>query len=190
LKINRIKPSLKEEDHHIINGIRAGRESTYAQLFDEYYRPLSIFACKYVGDIENSCEIVQDFFVSLYENRRSLVITTSFRSYLYQAVRNRCLNHLKHNKIREKYLDQAMQVNEATDDIEARIEETELENRIFLIISELPAKCQEIFKMSRVDGLKNAEIATKLSISVRTVETQISRALKVLRDRLGSRIIS
>ena len=169
----------------MIHGIRTGRENAYARLFNEYYRPLSIFASTYINDLESAKEIVQDLFVYLYENRKSLVITTSLKSYLFQSVRNRCLNHIKHLQVERKHLDQIAHDPQSTEDLHAKIAETELEYRIFQIVSELPPKCREIFQMSRVKGKKNKEIADLLQISVRTVETQISNALKVLREKLG-----
>lgn len=180
---------MKDSDKHIIKGIRAGRESTYASLFNEFYRPLSVFATGYVNDMETAREIIQDLFVTIYENRKSLVISTSLRSYLFQAVRNRCLNHIKHLHVKRKHLDQISVEQESTEDLEARIMETELEHRIFKIVDGLPPKCQEIFRMSRVNGLSNKEIAEKFQISIRTVETQISNALKVLRKKLGEDLL-
>jgi RNA polymerase sigma-70 factor (family 1) len=176
---------LKNEEIHIIRGIRQGHENSYSQLFESYYRVLSVFACKYVKDLEAAREIVQDLFVHIYENRESLVITTSLKSYLYHSVRNRCLNHLKQIKIHEKHLD--ILKSEAAEglDPDALYRETELEYRVFQIVSDLPSRCQAIFMMSRVEGKKNGEIADSLKISVRTVETQISKALKILRQKLG-----
>ena len=173
-----------------MKGIRAGKESAFAGLFAEYYQQLSLFAIKYVSDLEIAKEIVQDLFVSIYENRKSLLITTSLKSYLFQSVRNRCLNHIKHLEVERKYLEQVAFEQESSEDLEARIMETELEHRIFQIVSELPAKCQVIFRMSRVKGIKNKEIAKSLDISIRTVETQISHALKILREKLGEDYIS
>ena len=79
----------------MIRSLRSGRESAYDKLFRDYYRPLSVFAVKYVTDLDLAREIVQNLFVHLYENRSSLVITTSLESYLYQSIRNRCLNQAK-----------------------------------------------------------------------------------------------
>ena len=168
----------------MVNGIRAGHESAFDQLFKEYYRPLSVFALKYVPDLETAKEIVQDLFVHLYENRRSLVISTSLQSYLYQSVRNRCLNLIKQQKTHRDHMDHLKLEQETTEDIEARIWETELEHQVFRIVSGLPARCREIFNLSRVKGLSNSEISKKLDISKRTVETQISNALKALRQNL------
>jgi RNA polymerase sigma-70 factor (family 1) len=175
---------LSEDDIHIIQGIQSGSERSYARLFDSYYSLLSVFACKYVDDLEVAREIVQDLFVHLYEHRESLVITTSLKSYLYHSVRNRCLNHLKHTKIHEKHMDALKAEADESMDPEALYQETELEYRVFQIVSGLPSRCKEIFTLSRVEGKKNSEIAARLKISIRTVETQISKAIKILRQKL------
>ena len=177
---------MEKSDINRIKGLRSGKESAYEQLFTEYYQPLSLFAVRYVSDLETAKEIVQDLFVTLYENRKSLLITTSLRSYLYQSVRNRCLNHLKHIQVNRKHLENLKLNQESSEDLQASIEKTELEVRIFKIVSGLPPRCQDIFKKSRVNGMKNIEIAELLDISIRTVETQISNALKVLLEKLGA----
>ena len=177
---------MEKSDINRIKGLRSGKESAYEQLFTEYYQPLSLFAVRYVSDLETAKEIVQDLFVALYENRKSLLITTSLRSYLYQSVRNRCLNHLKHIQVNRKHLENLKLNQESSEDLQASIEKTELEVRIFKIVSGLSPRCQDIFKKSRVNGMKNMEIAELLNISIRTVETQISNALKVLREKLGA----
>jgi len=168
----------------MVRELRAGHESTYAQLFHEYYRPLTIFAYTFVKDLDTAREQVQDLFVYLYENRLTLVITTSLKSYLYQAVRNRCLNHLKRNKSNKLHLEKIARDLNTTESLEELIHKNELEYRIFQIIEGLAPKCREVFTMSRVQGLKNQEIAAHLDLSVRTVETHISNALKTLREKL------
>jgi len=90
----------RKEDHHIIEGLRSGRESAYQQLFERFYRKLVVFAMKYIGDLEVARDLVQDLFLSIYESRRSISIQTSLKSYLYSAVKNRCLNHIRHQAVR------------------------------------------------------------------------------------------
>jgi RNA polymerase sigma-70 factor (family 1) len=176
---------LKGDEINIIHGIKSGEERTYSHLFKSYYQVLTVFACKYVSDLEAAREIVQDLFVHIYENRDTLVITTSLKSYLYQSVRNRCLNHLKQAKIHNKHLEILKSEADRGMDPEALYNETEMEYRVFQIVSHLPSRCQAIFMMSRVEGKKNGEIAAQLNISVRTVETQISKALRILRQKLA-----
>jgi RNA polymerase sigma-70 factor (family 1) len=168
----------------MIKGLRSGRESAYEQLFKEYYKPLSVFASGYLEDLESGKEIVQDLFVSLYEKRKSLVINSSLKSYLYRSVRNRCLNHIKHQQVRKKHQEGMMPVMQESHKLEDKIRETELEYMVSKIVDQLPPRCKRIFIMSRVSGLSNREIAEQLAISKRTVETQISNALKVLREKL------
>ena len=176
---------MKNGEDHMIRGLRSGRESAYDRLFKDYYRPLSVFAMKYVSDIELAREIVQNLFVHLFENRSSLVITTSLDSYLYQSVRNRCLNQIKQWKTQKEHLEKYNTEQDGDEDLEAKIRENELEHAIFKIINSLPSQRHNVFIMSRVNGISNSEIAEKLNISKRTVETHISNALKVLREKLG-----
>jgi len=168
----------------MIKGLRSGRESAYEQLFKDYYKPLTVFANGYVEDLESGKEIVQDLFVHLYEKRKTLVITSSIKSYLYQSVRNRCLNHIKHRQMQRAHHDRMKPAKDFSDDLEERIRENELEHLVFKVVDQLAPQCKRIFTMSRVSGLSNGEIAEQLNISKRTVETQISNALKVLRVKL------
>ncbi|MEN8117172.1 MAG: RNA polymerase sigma-70 factor [Bacteroidota bacterium] len=175
---------MEELENQIIRGLRSGCESSYKHLFKEYYIVLSVFATRYVNDMETAKEIVQDLFVHLFEIRDSLTIKTSLKSFLFQSVKNRCLNHITHIQLNEKHIENLKTFavsNNSTDDI---ITETELEHKIFQQVAKLPRQCQKIFKLSRVDGKKNQEIAEAMNISKRTVETQISKALKTLRKNL------
>ncbi len=177
--------ALVQTEDHIIEGLQSGRESAYRQLFERFYRKLVIFAMKYIGDREVARDLVQDLFLGIYESRQSISIQTSLRSYLYSAMKNRCLNHIKHRAVREKHASMIIHSGKGEDEeLEELIETTELEARIFKIVSKLPHRCRHIFILSRVDGKRNREIADDLNLSIRTVETQISKALKSLRDNL------
>lgn len=170
----------------MIKGLRSGRESAYESLFKEFYKPLTVFASGYVEDLEAGKEIVQDLFVHLYEKRRTLFITSSIKSYLFQSVRNRCLNHIKHKQVQKTHHDRMKPELEESENLEDKIRETELQHMVSRIVDQLPPQCKRIFNMSRVSGLSNGEIAEQLEISKRTVETQISNALKVLREKLDT----
>ena len=169
----------------MIRGLRSGSESAYEKLFRDYYHPLTVFAVKYVSDLEVSKEIVQNLFVHLYENRSSLVISTSLESYLYQAVRNRCFNQIKQWKNRREHLERYSSDQDNSENMEAIIRQNELEHAIFKIVDSLPSQRQKVFTLSRVHGLSNSEIASKLDISKRTVETHISHVIRILKERLG-----
>jgi RNA polymerase sigma-70 factor (family 1) len=167
-----------------LDELKTGDFRLFESLFREYYRPLVVYAMKYVRDVDAAREIVQEFFVHLYEKRNTLVIDTSLKSYFYRSVYNSCINYISHMEMRTRHLKKlAMQSeNEFSDNQIATIE---LQNRIYKSIEEMPAQCRRIFKMNRFEGLRNEQIAEKLGISKRTVETQISKALKILRKKLA-----
>jgi len=176
---------LDPEEKHIIEDLRSGRENAYRQLFEKYYQRLVVFAYKYLEDLESARDIVQEFYLDLYESRQSISIQTSLKSYLYNAVKNRCLNQVKHMQVMEKYRNTKRSEASVLDsDIEEIIDALDLEARVYEIVSTLPEKCRQIYIMSRVDGKRNREIADELNLSIRTVETQISKALKSLKNSL------
>ena len=175
---------MKEEEIQLIEGLKAGEEEAFHSLFERYYLTLSAFAGKYLNDIEVARDIVQDLFVHLYEKRHTLLITASLKSYLYQSVQNRCMNHLNSLKRRDDHHQNIGRTGDHATELEEQIMATELEQKIFQNINELPEQCKKIFLMNRMEGKRNGEIAASLNISKRTVETQISKALKILRDHL------
>jgi RNA polymerase sigma-70 factor (ECF subfamily) len=161
-------------------------EKSFEQLFRQQYSKLCGYARKYIDDPDQSEEVVQDVFVNLWQKRKSIDITSTIESYLFRAVRNTCLNTLKHFKIREKHQEGiAATYDNAGNQPENRILEIELLNQIEDLISALPPERQRIFKMSRLDGMKYREIADELGISVKTVEAQMGKALKYLRKHLS-----
>ena len=159
--------------------------TAFEQLFRQYYAPLVVYANKYVSDIDLAREIVQDFFVKLYEKRNTLSIDTSVKSYLYRSVYNSCINFINQKNMQEKHLKIIILERNDEENLENEINSVELQHKIFKAIEELPSKCRRIFKMNRLEGLKNDEIASELNLSKRTVETQISKALKILRTKLS-----
>jgi RNA polymerase sigma-70 factor (family 1) len=176
---------LNEDTQFLIDRLRNGEEAAYQVLFNEYYKVLTIFANKYLKDIEESKELVQDLFVHLYERRTNLDINSSLKSYLFRSTHNRCINYINAQKIRNKYAEHvSFTVDVKENSLEDEVTSIELENVLYKAISDLPPKCRSIFKMNRFEGLSNSEIAEKLKLSKRTVETQISKALKILRVKM------
>lgn len=164
---------------------KPGGIEAFEDLFKQYYAPLVAYACKYVSDVDIAREIVQDFFVKLYEKRNTLNIGISVKSYLYRSVFNCCMNYINQRNIQEKHLKNIDLERDDEENLESEMNTVELQYKIYEVIDELPPKCQRIFKMNRLDGLKNEEIAAQLNLSKRTVETQISKALKILRKKLA-----
>ncbi len=176
--IHKKKISSAEED------LKTGDVDAYERIFKEYYRPLVVFAMKYINNVETAKEIVQDFFVKLYEKRHTVIIDTSLKSYLYKSVYNACLNYISQNEMRNRHFkNMALRTEDSV--IDDHVTTVELQNRIYECIESMPEQCKRIFKMNRFDGLKNEQIAQKLNLSKRTVETQISKALRILRKKLN-----
>jgi len=174
------------EEKYLIAGLRSNDKIIFDYIFNYYYSGLCAYSLKYISDKETVEDIVQDFFVSLWVKRNHLNINTSLKSYLFVSVKNRCLDYLKHHKVREKFNLLSLNESEESGDSGNYNMYIELELRVALdtALEKLPPRCREIFELSRFRGFKNQEIAEKLNISRRTVELQISLALKTLRVEL------
>lgn len=159
---------------------------SFESLFHLHYSDLCSYAHHFIKDFAASEEIVQDLFVNLWAKKDVLEIKSSIKSYLFQSTKNRCLNLIKHIEVRENYKGFN---KESRDQQESRVgtemEEAELSEKIEMAISSLPTERQRIFRMSRFEDLKYKEIAEKLEISIKTVENQMGKALKYLRDELA-----
>ena len=160
-------------------------KSAFETLFRSFFPGLVLFAQKYVPDQDTATEIVHNVFLNLWEKREKVDTSTSLKSYLFRSVHNRCLNFIRDQKKfnRDETLFDRLDGDRYTDASD-HLEEQELEQRIFDSLQALPEKCREVFMMNRFEGLKYAEIAEKLNISVKTVEAQMSKALKILRENL------
>ncbi len=169
--------------------VREGDYTAFRELFTRHYRSLCTYAMRVVVVREIAEEVVADVFVKLWKNREQIEVHTSFEAYMYRAVRNQALDYLKLRSYRCRERDSldSVQWNSTHADHYTPIEEiafNEFYDRVEGCISELPRQCQVIFRLSREEGLRYREIAERLQISVKTVETQMGRALKVLRERV------
>lgn len=162
--------------------IKNGNEAAFNKAFDLYYSRLCFFTDKFLHDFDLSRSVVQQVFVDMWIKRDKLQVT-SLQSYLFQSVRNASLDILKRRKAESKYLSTLETEDSAP--LADWMEEAELADRINKAIQKLPEKCREIFVMCRFEEMKYAEIAARLNISVKTVEMQISIALKKLRKELS-----
>lgn len=166
-------------------------KNSFEKIFRELHVPLCRYAYTFLKDEAEAEETVQNVFVALWERRQDLQILTSMKSYLYQMVHNRCLNSLKHEKIKDTYkqYNQA-QINQNPANASHLAIHNELSARIEEAIADLPEQCRRVFQMSRVDELKYSEIAEILSISIKTVENHMGKALKILREKLAEYLVA
>ena len=157
----------------------------FEELFRSFFPSLVLFAQKYLPDQDTAKEIVHNVFIKLWEKRQEVDTGSSLKSYLFTSVHNRCLNYIRDQKKfdKDETLFQRLDSADFSDGVD-RLEEQELEQRIYDALQALPEKCREVFMLNRFEGLKYAEIGEKLGISVKTVETQMSKALRILREKL------
>jgi RNA polymerase sigma-70 factor (family 1) len=178
--------NLQLSDSDILLAIKNGNERVFEIVFRKHYQALCNYACGILKDMDDAEEIVQSVLLKLWEQRSEIEITVSLKSYLYRAVHNTCLNRIKHLKVQEVY---RQYVGEYLDNNHASatdlLNKEELETRIVNALEKLPEQCRLIFKMSRFEELKYQEIADQLGLSVKTIENQIGKALKIMRTELA-----
>ena len=171
----------------IFNKIKDGNIQAFETLFRTYYEPLCRYAYQLVGNMETAEEIVQDLFYVLWKERENLQIFTSVNGYLYRSVKNKSLQHLEQKKVRDDYRKMyAENVVIKTPTPQEELEYKELERQIQEALHYLPERRRMIFYMHRMEGKKYNEIAQELQLSVKTVEAEISKALRALRDKYNS----
>ncbi|MEL7587556.1 MAG: RNA polymerase sigma-70 factor [Prolixibacteraceae bacterium] len=162
-----------------------GDRVAFDVAFRRYYPGLVIFASQFTAEQSVAEEIVQDFFVRLWEKRMDLVFTDSMKSYFFTSVKNRCFNYLKHRKIEMEVIERLKVISRQSLLFEPDVYlDSELQEKITRAVNALPERCREVFIMSRFKGMKNDEIAEQLNLSKRTVETHISNAIASLRRDL------
>lgn len=164
--------------------MKAGDRESFNQVFRRYYSPMVRFCIRYVADSDLASEIVQDLFVKLWSNREKISFNTSFESYMLTSVRNSALTYInKERSHAEANLRIYSEESDNTDPSET-LQSNNLEESYRKILKDMPEKRREVFLASRYDGLKYSEIAEKLGISQKTVEAQMSAAIKQLKDGL------
>lgn len=173
-------------DEELVRLLQQHDERAFKLIFDRYYRPLTLFAMKYVGEVEEAKEITQELFIRLWSRQSLLDIQFSLKTYLYRGVRNACLNYLETNKVAQQRLQEYRSPERTADNALEHMMAAEQEALLMNAVDNLPEKCRQIFLLSRTEKLSNQAIATKLGVSVKTVEAQITIALKRLRELLIS----
>ena len=172
-------------EYLIIKCLRESDEAAFEFLFKEYYKPLCLYLGYFIKIKDVVEQIVQEVFVNIWENRKSFSPKGNIKSYLYRAVKNKGLNYLKHEKIKIKSREdlKAVYYSEETN-IEKQFESDELLKLIEECVEQLPEKCREIFILVKFNGISYNETSEILNLSAKTVENQMGKALKKLRELL------
>ena len=176
-------PTVEERD--LLGRIREGDEGAFDAVFRDHYAPLVRTAEAMLHRRDVAEEIVQDVLLALWKRRATLVVEDSLRGYLFRATRNRALNHLRHAAIERKAEPELASAEPPDAPAPATLVHEEIDAALRHAVSSLPPRCREVFELSRVHGLRYAEIAATLDISVKTVEAQMGKALRTLRELLA-----
>ncbi|WP_047246216.1 RNA polymerase sigma-70 factor [Maribacter thermophilus] len=171
------------EIENLVLRVRQSDQKAFNTLFKVLWEPMYSYACSILMNDSLAQDIVQDIWVDFWQRRQDLEIKF-LKSYLYRSIRYKCYNHLRDQKFNKIQLEVANSVSVASE-VDQNDDVIELSTRINSVISALPKRCQVIFRLSRINNIDNKEIANKLDISQRSVENQISFALRQLRKELA-----
>lgn len=182
---NILESSSSLEDDNLVSRIRSGDKQALTLLFERYYDGLCRFVHSLIGSRLDVDDLVQEIFVKIWLNKDQWQPQGSVKSYLFKAAKNQSFNYLKktHAKNNRGSVDELLQVASGMDAV-SDLEDKELMAALSLAIAKLPKKTRVVFKLSREEGLTYPEISEVMGISVRTVEHQIARALRLLRKQL------
>lgn len=173
------------DDREVLARLRRGDEAAFEAVFRTWYAPLVRLATGLLREQAVAEEIAQDVMLELWRRRESLTPDGSAQAYLFQATRNRALNHVRHTRVRQRGEPYARGPSASAPAGPAALVEEEIGVALQTALGEMPERTRRVFELSRIQGLRYAEIAETLGISVKTVEAQMGRALRALRERLA-----
>jgi RNA polymerase sigma-19 factor, ECF subfamily len=173
------------DDRELLDRIRQSDEEAFDSVFRAYYATLVGIAEGLLRSRAEAEEVGQDVMLELWRRRESLRVDDSLRGYLFQATRNRALNQIRHRLVERRGEPHVAHASSVAAAAEAELVHEEMDAAVRRSVAELPPRCREVFELSRVHGLSYAEIARTLGISVKTVEAQMGKALRTLRERLA-----
>ncbi len=175
------------ESDSIITDINNGVEIAFRKFYEENSPSLRYFASKYLEEDSLIDDIVQDAFVSFWNNRKNFNSFNAAKSYLYKIVKNNCLNLMRHKSVKRKYYDAILREDNSESFLD-NILETEIFDLVLKFFEELPPACKHVYKLS-LSGMSHEEISQKLDISINTVKKHKNNANHFIRERMN-RILS
>ena len=174
-----------EAEINLIHQLNTGNELVFEKVFKQYFKALQNYAYTILNDLDIAEEMVQNVFLKIWEKRGKLPQDASIGSYLYKSVYHESLNWLRHEKVKFSHQQHTLySMKDETDNAADRIKMKQLEEHLQKALNDLPQQCRTIFQMSRFDELRYREIADELGISIKTVENQMGKALRIMRLKL------
>ena len=178
--------TVRELEQVTIHALKKGSVEAFNLCYDMYFSSLCAYANLILHNHEVAEEIVQEIFVNIWIKRNDLPVHTSLKAYLLKSVKNDCLDHLRHLKVKENYaVNFLKESSELYEEVFYDLINNDIQKSLDRAIEKLPTQCREVFTLSRFNYLSYREISDKLNISIKTVENQISKALKIVREELA-----
>lgn len=173
-----------EQDFALLERLKKEDAAAFRTLFDNYYKYLVVTAHNILGDSETARDLAQDVLAELWNKRDQLQIQSSLKSYLRRAVVNKTLNYIKSRRLDFNEPERSPNPPSEPAQADQLLEKEDLQALINQTIEQLPEKCRLVFTLCRLEGLSHKEIAKKLNISTKTIENQMTKSLKALRQAL------
>ena len=177
---------MTDTEQHLLGKVKGGDKSAFRKLFHNYHESLFRFVAYRVKDEDLADDITQETYLRVWKTRNSIQSKKSFFSLIARISSNLCYDHFRHIEVRQRH-ESTIPINNEShyDNPESMVLADSLEKQIQMIVNnKLPEKCREVFILSRIEGLSNGEISVSLDISIRTVENQVYRAIKILKKNL------
>ena len=166
--------------------VKLTREEEFEQLYKACFGGLYAYACTILKNEGVAEEVVQQVFFKIWDKKEDLDFGIPLKSYLYRAVHNASLNYIKHRKVKAASApDIVFQMKQQHEPADKKLLSRQMENRLRKALNELPGQCRTIFQLSRFENLKYHEIASELGLSAKTVENQMGKALRLMREKLA-----
>lgn len=185
--MNNTKDKLFEK--YLLDELRRGKEEAFELLFKSWYADLVLYAGVFISERPKCEDIVQTLFMKIWEEREALHIETSLKAYLVRAVRNSCLDELKHREVMRTYEEKHKLLCMEAPNAEDYTLYSDLAEHLQSALEQLPPLIKEAFEMNRFGGLKYKEIAQKQGVSERSIEVRIGKALQFLREYLKEYLV-
>ena len=168
-------------EQEMLTGMKKGDSRAFRALFDAYYKYLVVSSFNVLGDFEKAKDLAQDVFADMWQKRDRVEVKSTLKGYLRRAVINKTLNHIKAQRMVFNDPNDLPENTTQADNPQQKIEAEDLQKIINKAIDSLPEKCKVVFVLRRLENMSHKEIAAQLGISPKTVENQMTKALKVLR---------
>ena len=177
---------------NLFESFKEGDQAAFTYFYDKYFRRIQAFSVQFVYDKDEAENLAQEALLYLWQNKESVDSINGIQSFLYTYAKSKCLNMIRHNKVKDKFKSDVLNQKERELDIEIlnsiqfdTLELTELERIIHESINELPTKTREVFIKKRFENKKNAEIAEEIQVTLKAVEAHMTKALKILKTKLS-----